>query len=394
MSCRDSQLLPHLGQHASAPRGHGRAGRGSRPDGRAPAAAAPPAPWRGSTPAPSRVSPSTVYASCSRPSVAGSSARAIAALAVVRGVAASRPRAAASRARAPSSRQSPGLDREARLQLRLGLARWPYRSGEVAEPQMEPRELLPRHAVPPLGLVPRPRAAAGGPPPVVRAARPIAPAVVRYPDLPGRSPAMPSSSPGLLVVPELEEVLAQHPARRDRGRVVGEQPPRYRERLGESMLRQQARGQDAECRAVAAGAQLQRMAGVLLGPGEVAVVRRLTRALEVEAGELGEVSGAPRVAHHPALVELDVAVADLRLARRGRRRTRPGAPSSAQSRRRRVPRPAPGLPRGSDLAMSIAFPPRRPAARVERPARSVSSVARDTGRWWLRPVSRTPRCRW
>ncbi len=53
----------------------------------------------------------------------------------------------------------------------------------------------------------------------------------------------------------------------------------------------------------------------VFGLDQVAVVRGLSRALQIESGELGEVARAPRVANHPGLIELDVAVADLRFTR-------------------------------------------------------------------------------
>ena len=55
------------------------------------------------------------------------------------------------------------------------------------------------------------------------------------------------------------------------------------------------------------------MAGVLFGPDQVSVVRRLPRPLQVEPGEPGEITSAPGIPPHPGPVKINILVADVGL---------------------------------------------------------------------------------
>ena len=200
---------------------------------------------------------------------------------------------------------------EAGLELAFGLVELPGPERQVAEPEMEPRDLLARHAVAPARRVTR---LAEEPSRFLGPAAKLGPASQSWRDaqvalITGQHSELP---PGLVVASELELGLGHEAARRDRGRVRREQPPGSLERLGEAVLSQEARGQHARRFLVPPSAQRERMAGGLLGAHEVLVVGCFTGALEIKSRELGEVPRAPRVARDAGAVELDVEIANPR----------------------------------------------------------------------------------
>ena len=241
-------------------------------------------------------------------------------LAVLRRAAPVVPRRIHSRHRA----EQPGIrgkDAEAGLQLAGRLVELSRAQREVAQAELEPGELLARHAVPMRGGV------AGLPhqaPGLQRTAAKLFPSCE-----PGRDPEIravgrehPEEPSGLRVVAQLQLGLGDEAARRDRRRVGRQQHPADLERVHEPVLGQQARGQHAVRLIVAGRAQRQRMPGDRLRPDQIGVVGRFARPLQVEARELGEVAGAPRIPRHAGLVERDVELADARGRRGGGARRR------------------------------------------------------------------------